>query len=232
MEIEFEKLLGRVYESLWFADLFSIPADLWPRIFGTGWFPFVSLIGGLFESLPSFLERNILEAWEEKVIDSFDATKLHKMCGNWKKVPQLQSHVPILEAGVERYLSKDYVSSINNVWPRIEGILRFVYEGGETRPGQQKVVENVWEALQNKGILPETYMPDLFREYLLTFYYAGFNVRDGMLDVSRHSVAHGVSTPEDYSQKKALIGLFIVQQLYYYLKLGWNQVPAAGTTSS
>lgn len=214
---------GKLYESLWFAELFSITADRWPVIFEHGWFPFIPLIGGVFETLPSHMDMDLLPLWEERVYEVINEPILLQMLDDWKTVSHLEHHVPFLELGVKQYLEGDYISSINNVWPRVEGVLRFVYSGSSKKPQQNEILEDMGDVLENQAVTPQTYMPQLFREYLLTFYFKKFDVPEGVLDVSRHSVAHGVSESEDYSRRKALIGLLIVHQLYYYLKLGWEQ---------
>jgi hypothetical protein len=216
-----ERVFGEMYERLHFAELYSVPSNAWPQIFATGWFPFVHLVGGPFEELLGFLERDIVPAWEEKIFARFDPTALETMVRDWRTVDSLREHLPFLEAGIERYLAGDYLSSISNLWPRVEGILRFVYSGPGARPGQAKLLENMRETLEKKTLLPHTFFPALFADYLLKFYYRDFAL-DGQegADLTRHSHAHGVATAKDYDRKKALLGILIVHQLYYYLKAG------------
>jgi hypothetical protein len=221
--IDLRRTLAHYYEALWFGDLYAIPGDLWPRIFAKGWFPFIALIGGLFEEITGFLERNILHAWEEKVFAAFTEERIQSMLDDWRKTPQFEKHIPFFEKGVERYLAGDFISAVSNVWPRIEGVLRFVYSGQEDRPGQRKLLEEMKTVLSANPTTPGTYMPELFREYLSEFYYADFNVKGSKLDLSRHSLAHGVAEAEDYSRKKALIAFLIVHQLFYYMKVGWSE---------
>jgi len=215
-----ERVFGEMYERLHFAELYSVPSNAWPQIFATGWFPFVHLVGGPFEELLGFLERDIVPAWEEKILARFDAAALHGMSREWSTVESLKEHLPFLEAGIERYLADDYLSSISNIWPRIEGILRFVYSGPASRPGQARLLENS-ETLEKKVLLPHTFLPALFADYLLKFYYRDFTLvgQEGT-DLTRHSLAHGVAAAKDYDRKKALVGMLIVHQLYYYLEAG------------
>ncbi len=214
-------MLGEAFQRVWFAELFSVPASLWPKVFATGWFPFIELIGGPFEELFGFLDREIVYAWEEKVFTRFDDTRLHRMIDEWRSVAAIKDHLPFLERGVERYLAGDYLSAIGNVWPRIEGILRFLYSGPHEKPGQRSLLENMRTVLEAKAIVPETYLPSLFEDYLLTFFYRPFALEAGEpVALARHSHAHGVAAAESYDRKKALIAFLIVHQLFYYLKIG------------
>lgn len=223
------RVLGQAFERLWFAELFSVPANLWPRIFNLGWFPFISLIGGPFEELIGFLERDIVSAWEEKILARYDETTLNAMLEDWKKIDVFREHAPFFERGVERYLVGDYLSSVSNTWPRIEGVLRFTYSGTAARPGQKTLLEDMRKVLEEKTVVPETYMPSLFGQYLLDFYYKDFALKSGeAVELSRHSHAHGVATAETYDRKKALIALLIVHQLYYYIKIGWERATKNG----
>jgi hypothetical protein len=224
------RVLGQAFEKLWFAELLSIPGNLWPRIFSLGWFPFISLIGGPFEELLGFLDRDIAHVWEEKITARYDEPTLNTMLESWRKVRLLEEHIAFLERGVERYLAGDYLSAVGNIWPRIEGILRFIYAGPEQKPGQRALLADMRKVLEEKVVVPETYMSSLFGEYLLAFYYRDFALQPGEpVDLSRHSHAHGVAAPETYDRKKALLALLIVQQLVHYIKIGWEQL---GVTSA
>jgi len=226
---DLRRVFGQAYERLWYAELFSVPANLWPKIFELGWFPFISLIGGPFEELLGFLERDIVAVWEEKIFARYGDAAVNEMLAGWKDVQLLREHLPFLERGVERYLAEDYLSAVSNVWPRIEGILRFIYSGPDAKPGQKRLLEDMRKVLEEKVIVPETYMPSLFGEYLVTFYYRDFRLTPGeTVDLSRHSHAHGVATSATYDRKKALLGLLIVQQLVYYINIGWEPSEQTG----
>ncbi len=87
---EIERTLGQMYDRLVFSEIYSIPEPLWPKIFEAGWFPFISLIGGSFEQITGFLERNILYAWEQTVFSQFDETRLNQRLESWKNSDRLK----------------------------------------------------------------------------------------------------------------------------------------------
>jgi len=47
-------------------------------------------------------------------------------------------------------------------------------------------------------------------------YFRGFDSGQ-VAEISRHSVAHGVANPQDFSAKAATIGLLILDQLFFFL---------------
>ena len=60
-------------------------------------------------------------------------------------------------------------------------------------------------------------LPHRLREYLLGFNFRAFNQATGDLPLSRHTVAHGASLPEDYDLVKASLVFMIFDQMFYYL---------------
>lgn len=105
----------------------------------------------------------------------------------------------------------------------MEGVLRFLYTGKEPKPSQKKLLENMKEVLINRTVPPLSYLPALFEEYLRTFYYRDFTLNKSAVDLARHSHSHGVSSSQDYDRKKALVGLLMIDQLFYYIRIGWDE---------
>lgn len=220
---DIERVLGQYYDRLWFSDLYAIPNDRWPAIFDTGWFPFMKIIGGMFESMSDFLQRGILPAWEESVLKAFDEASVRKLIDGWRDVEPFREHIPFAEKAVERYGAGDYVSAISILWPRIEGALRHLYLGLEEKPGQKKLLANVREIMEKKAAAPGSYLPGLFEQYLIQFYFRDFNLKEDRVELGRHALAHGVTKAEEYDQRRTLQGFLILDQLACYAKLGWVQ---------
>jgi len=61
-------------------------------------------------------------------------------------------------------------------------------------------------------------LPHRFAAYLRDIYFANFNPVAQDIDVSRHSVAHGVATASDFNQKSAVLGILVIHQLFYFLE--------------
>lgn len=210
--------LAELYEMLLFYEIYSVSEGTWDKANAEGWFPFIALLDnrelkGLIDRLD---EGKPIEKREALILDSIDQESLDKLATKFSQLPFLEPHSAILSAGIERYLAGDYISAINNIWPRIEGILRYVYHGKD-KPTQGKLVDNIRELVANKSISPYIFFPDRFRNYLLNFYFRAFDLATKQLNVSRHSIGHGVSSSETYTRKYALLGILIVDQLSYYV---------------
>ena len=59
-------------------------------------------------------------------------------------------------------------------------------------------------------------LPQQFLKYLTENVFANFNVDTGMVDLSRHSVAHGAAEGKEYTSERALQGILILDQIYFY----------------
>ncbi len=203
-----------------FYEIYSVPKDTWEKVYGLGWFPFISITGKLFEGLVSrVVENRPTEARQEKLIEYFNEEKILGLLKRFKKQDFLEPHIAFLECGIQRYLDGDYISSINNIWPRVEGILRYAFATGSGHAGLNTLLEKMEDVVANQSISPSIFFPQQFREFLLKYYFKKFDIAAGTLDISRHSIGHGVSGSHNYDRKHALIGILMIDQLVYYLQL-------------
>lgn len=182
----------------------------------------MKLIGGTFENMPDFLQRDILSAWEDGVLKEFDEARLRRLIDGWRDVAAFKEHIPFAETAAERYGAGDYVSTISIIWPRIEGALRHLYLGSEQKPGQKQLLANVREIMEKKAAAPRSYLPDLFEAYLLQFYFRDFSLKDDRVELGRHALAHSVTKAAEYDKRRAVQGFLILDQIACYAKLGWS----------
>jgi hypothetical protein len=160
------RVLGQYYDRVWFSELYAIPDHQWPVLFSTGWFPFMKLIGGTFETMPDFLQRDILAAWEAGVLKDLDEIRIRELIDGWREVAAFRDHIPFAETAAERYGAADYVSAISILWPRIEGALRHLYLGPTQKPGLKTLLANVRQIMEKKTVAPISLLPDLFEQYM------------------------------------------------------------------
>jgi len=211
-------LFAKFYTVMLFKELFHLDDSILKEMYEEGWFPFVRILGGRFENLYKDYQNKFLSRPNEKAIfDRFDSNTLQEMLASWLRKDLFQPHKAFLERGIERYEAGDYVSAISILFPRIEGMLTHIYLGQEGRATPANLVNNLWENVSEKCLNTSLFLPDRFREYLKTFYFANFDLETGELDLSRHTVAHGVARQEDFNQVKALQGILTIDQLFYYL---------------
>ena len=222
---DIHNILGRHYEALLYEDLFSIFRDvtLLNDLFDLGWFPFIGIVGEIqsrFNRLVMRLrEGKSIELAEDDLISAFSDTALEAIKKRVGNNPYMNQHSSIIETGIGRYQHQDYISCISNIWPRIEGILQYSYRmKSKTRTKTEHLLTNMEKHMAtNRTSYPSIFFPAYFRKYLKSFYFRNFNLSKEDLELSRHTVGHGVAKQEDFDRKRALIGLLIVDQLGHYL---------------
>jgi len=211
-------VLGQAYCHVTFQERFSISDAEWDALFSAQWFPFMGLSYDMIETLIS----HIRSGWDldENLDDIVSKTKSRasQMLDYWRKHSAFMPHIDILEHAVERFQDDDYVSCTGLLFPRIEGILRTHHAGIGTQahPSPNNLTES---AVASKiGNANSLLLPHRFANYLRDVYFAHFNPDTPDINVSRHSVAHGVAAAEKFNQKSAVIGILTVHQLFYFLE--------------
>lgn len=82
------------------------------------------------------------------------------------------------------------------------------------KPKQQSMVKTLVDQRDPDSLL----LPRRFQEYLLGFYFRGFDEVAKNVPLSRHSVAHGTSQAKDYDFIRATLGFLILDQIFFYLR--------------
>ena len=210
-------VLGQAYCHVLFQERFGISNSTWDALFQAKWFPFA----GLRHETITRLVTHVQCGWDPSEITEMVATEvrsgLSNMLDSWRKHASFASHVQILERAVERFQVGDNISCTSLLYPRIEGILRTHHNclGITQKPTADNLTKTAVaaKAHNEKCLL----LPDRFARYLKEVYFASFNPIAQQIDVSRHSVAHGVADASEFNLKSSLIGLLVVNQLFYFL---------------
>ena len=211
-------VLGQAYCQVSFQERFSISDAEWDALFSTQWFLFMGLGHDMIETLIS----HIHSGWDpdENLDDIVSKTKSRasKMLDCWREHSSFMPHIDILERAVERFQDDDYMSCTGLLFPRIEGILRTHHTslGTQSHPSPKNLTESaVASKIRNdKSLL----LPQRFANYLQDVYFAHFSPNTPDINVSRHSIAHGVAAAEKFNQKSAVIGILTAHQLFYFLE--------------
>ncbi|MDE2927596.1 MAG: hypothetical protein OXT71_14470 [Acidobacteriota bacterium] len=213
-------ILGQAYCQVLFQERFSISDLEWDRLLKAKWFPFVGLTNKTIEELVS----HVRSGWDpdEKLDDIVSEVRGRsaKMLNIWRENPSLVEHIEILERAVERFQNDDPMSCTSLLFPRIEGILRTHHNslGAANQPSPQNLSASAvaTEIDREKCLL----LPHRFNIYLDRVYFADFDPSTPNIEVSRHSVGHGVASESEFNRKSAAIGILIVHQLSYFLQTG------------
>jgi hypothetical protein len=143
--------------------------------------------------------------------------RLERWQTKWAKSAFFAPHADVLAKAVERYKATDSVSAVSILYPRIEGVMRtyHLFSRPTVSQSQKALVESNTaprDAAKPQSIL---LLPEKFRHYLADVYFAAFDPKRPS-GISRHTVAHGVAPQDAFSEKAAVIGFLILEQLSYY----------------
>jgi hypothetical protein len=227
-EYNIEALLGHYYGYLAYQHLFKITDDEWQQLFAQQWFPFITLKNSSIRKMLSYIRNH----WPVDDLLPDIASEISKamndMLARWSQNPLLQSHIELIRHAVDRYLQKDFVSATAILYTRIEGIMRSVYltTGVGSRASPKNLVASVVEPQQARSYGFSLLLPHMFRKYLEEVYFHNFEPGKPA-PLSRHSVAHGIAAPEDFSVKGATIGMLIIDQLFFFLSADNSQTKQA-----
>ena len=216
-------VLAQAYAHVLFQELFSINESEWEYILESKWFPFAGLSSQTIDSLISYTRSG----WEldEKLDDIVAEVKsqLPSMLDRWRKNTFFSTHIEILEEAVQHYLDNKPLSCAGLLFPRIEGIMRSYHTSLDVseKPSQGNLPTSAVSAnIKNQKCL---LLPHRFEKYLREVYFANFDPNDPHIEISRHSVGHGVASPSEFNMKSATIGILIVHQLFYFLRSEQDQ---------
>jgi hypothetical protein len=215
---DLEKLFGHYFAYLSFQHLFKLTDDEWSNLFSQMWFPFVTLKTSTVQRMLGYVKSNIpVDDLIEKIAEEVQATKT-AMLERWRGSPVLANHIELIERAVERYEEKDYISTTSILYTRIEGIMRDVLKvsAPSQKASQKKLAETITWQKESSDIGRNILLPRMFHKYLDEVYFRNFDPQKPA-EISRHSVAHGIAKPQDFSLKAATIGLLLLDQLFHFL---------------
>ena len=217
--------LGNYYRYLSFQELYSILENkpLFEPTFADGWFPFIQLLGGDFEELAKCYEdtsnfpRNV-----ETFLGKFNKDRIEAFTNRWWGNQIFERKRQILKAGIDAYLSETqegYITCVKTLYSEIEGIvrIRYVAEKGKD-PNFKELINFVKEKAEGKfGPRKSLGFSDVFYQYLNETIFQNFDLKTGQVDLSRHTVSHGVAEQMEYTRMKAMQAILILDQMCFYL---------------
>ncbi len=95
--------------------------------------------------------------------------------------------------------------------------MRYIYLGEKEKPTSTKLADKLTTVAKEKSGGLSLFLPEDFNEYLKQFYFASFDLEKDEIDLSRHSLAHGVAKEEDFSKIQAFQAILILDQIFYYV---------------
>jgi len=219
------KEMGLYYRKLSYLSeyLFLEKSSNFNAMIQDGWFPFVALIGdGIDEIRTYYQEGEKHPSIMEKLILSFDESRLTEMVSRWWSNSLFNSKKRILQAGIKSYLKNDdegYINAVKNLATELEGIIRVSYiKDLNRKPSTKELIEYITNRGRDKfSSIGSLCFPDKFLDYLSNYIFRSFDVQTGQIPESRHSVAHGVAQDGVYSQEFALKLILTLDNIYFFL---------------
>ena len=218
-DYDFGRMMAQQYAYLGFQHLFKITDDEWDRMIAQGWFPFISLRQATTKDLIGHLRAGFeLDDLTERVAAEFGQSLPAKLEA-WKSNPFFEPHFKAFEKAVEHHLVGEYISSTSILFPRLEGLMRTYHltVNNPVKPDSHSLVASITDGSEVAGRGYSLFLPKNFRRFLKEVYFAGFDPRNPV-GLSRNTVSHGVASLEDFTLKGSLIGLLILDQLFFYMR--------------
>lgn len=220
---ELSQILGKCYRSLEYYAIFTYfqESNNSKALFTKGWFPFVQLIGNELEKLISTTFDDV-DVVAESIINSFTKERIEAFTKYWWSNSIFADKRKIISAGISAFLSNSEDGDINcikNLIPEIEGIIRLSYhKDNNKKPSTEELKKYLIGKAKEKFPSDDSFgFTGLFADYLNDVIFKGFDVENGSIDFSRHSVGHGVAKEDHFTRSRALQCILTLDQIYFYL---------------
>lgn len=225
-EFDLGETLAWCYERLRLQVLWSLSESDWDLMIAAQWFPFVSLRYEMAKNLIDCIRNKFDLTFITCQINNDLMAELPAHLEAWRKNPYFKGHMPAIERAVERHQAGDYISSTTLLYLRIEGIMKAYHATVDTsgRYGQKAIYTSATAGHNHSATVRTTLLTPLFTRFLQEVYYGksdASNVQPD--DLCRNSIAHGTAGVENHTLKSSLLGLLILDQLFFYL----TPIPAA-----
>jgi hypothetical protein len=221
---EFCRALGFLYRNMAFRQFYDAVANenLFKKLIGAGWFPFVEIMPEDVSPLLSHVEAGLpLEIAEAELLAKFDQARMDHILQRWTTKPSFASKKRILESAIRSFCNDDPVACIKTITTEIEGIINNSYRqvhGTGTRKISKLLAFASDMAARRVGGPGTLLFPKEFARYLAEYVYASYDPESAAgSKASRHAFGHGAVDDEGYTKIRALQAVLTLDQLAFYL---------------
>jgi hypothetical protein len=126
------KDLGRYFRRLSFYDEYATLEDseLFGRLFADGWFPFMEIIGGEFDTLAdAYRQADKAPGLYSDFLTTFNEDRILKISERWWSIRNFADKRSTLQAGLDAYLTGTpggYINSIKTLWPAPQKLIKML----------------------------------------------------------------------------------------------------------
>ena len=209
-------LLGSLHAALLLRDRVRMDSTVLQRMASAGWFPFTRLSKKHLLELYWHFENE----WDTAqpvaaILDALGPEIVHIVAG-WGNKPAFAPHMDVLTTAARLFEQKEYLAAASTVMPKVEGVLRQLYLGADGRPNapelRRHLVGRVRAAVDGYTAL----LPEAFVQYLAQYYYAGFDLKNGVVPPSRHAFLHGIGPDEQLHDPTYSLRLFLTLDQVFF----------------
>jgi hypothetical protein len=214
--------LGQYYNYVASQELHSISDEIWAALFNEKWFPFIGLSIATIKGLLGWVKSGYSADQILPEASSQVKSHLQMLRQAWNSRSEFAEHKALLDIAAERFEAQDWVSANSILYTRLEGILRSVNLATGTK---QSDLASAPASLAARTVTSRI-LPAFFERYLNEVYFASFDPNTpANISISRNSVGHGVAPMSEFSEKAAVIGFLIVEQIFYHLPEATAPIP-------
>jgi len=219
------KNLGQYHSYLTFQHVYDTLSNTpqFEKILTDGWFPFLALLPNQFKDLSAIYGDDFeVEERMKRWLSQFDRAWVENLSNKWWSNLFFEKKKAIIEAGIEAFTEGSptgNINSIKNLYSEIEGLLQYFFlPKSKKKLKFRELVTAVREQAKSKSAGSYSLMfPEEFAKYLDSSFFRSFDLSSGQIDLSRHSTTHGVADSAAYNRVRALQGVLILDQIYFYL---------------
>lgn len=209
-------LLGGLHAALVLRDRVRMDPTVLRKMAAAGWFPFTRLSNASVLALYRHFENDWEPTEPAAAILAEVGPQVVAMVEAWASKPAFTPHMDVLRTAARLFAEGEFVGASSTVLPKLEGVMRHVYAGTHARPNtpelRNDLVGRVRAAVHGYTAL----LPESFIQYLETFYYAGFDLKAGVVPPSRHAFLHGVGPDEQLKDPSYCLRLFLTLDQVFF----------------
>ncbi len=209
-------LLGSLHAALMLRDRVRMTPDMLGKMARAGWFPFTRLT----QALAMALYQDFVNDWdydktEQRIVDEV-GPQLPAIVDGWASRPAFAPHLDVLRTGARLFAAGEYVAAASTIMPKVEGVLRHLYNGQSASPRAPELRRNLVGRVRASVGGYTALLPEAFAQYLEAYYYASFELGAGDVPPSRHAFLHGVGPDEELKKPAYALRLFLtLDQLFF-----------------
>lgn len=214
IDYDMEIIAGQMLAYLMFTEYFLLSEKDWDSIIEAEWFPFMYLIGNLWDGLLQCIQAGeSTKEYEDQIHHAFLAD-IDVRLRSWLRKAPLAAEEPILTRAVGAYKAGDWITVVCLLYPRIEAILRWsVSWQGESMDIVRALADQLEKSTHQRSLLFPQHLEAFFNRLI----FQDWDPAGGLGRMHSETLRRGIVPAASMTRDKALKLLLLVDQLYYCL---------------